>query len=157
MCNGIALNISEYETLYSLIGTTYGGDGVQTFNLPNFQSRVVAGSGQGPGLSPYPQGTMLGAEKVTLTTSQMPLHQHAVPPMAPAAATGGTPSNAPKNNYPGLSTAAMYAAAPTAGKQLGPMQTKMQPVGGNQAHTNVQPVLALNFIIATEGIYPSQP
>jgi microcystin-dependent protein len=155
-CNGQLLSISEYSTLFQLIGTTYGGDGMTSFAVPNLLSRVVVGQGTGAGLSPYTMGAAAGTEKVTLNTLQLPIHQH---PFAGAVSvmTGGTAQNAPNGAYfgdqggsnydPGTSTKTLAATA---------ISGQMTPAGSSQPHNNIQPVLALNYIIALTGIYPSQ-
>lgn len=158
MCQGQSLPISQYEALYILLGTTYGGDGVSSFNLPNLQSRLVVGAGQGPGLSAYRQGEMGGTESVTLTTNQLPPHTHAVT-AAVGAATGGTAQASPAGAYPGTATGNLYGSAATAGATLASpvVNGTAQPAGGNQPHSNMQPMLAINYIICVEGIYPSRP
>jgi microcystin-dependent protein len=141
-CQGQTLAISEYETLFNLIGTTYGGDGQQTFALPNLASRMPMH--QGPG---YPLGGIGGAESVTLTSQQLPLHTHPAP-AANAAATTASPTNAfwaswADSQYSSLApTGTMHPASFT-------------PAGGNQPHDNMPPYLAVNFIISLFGIYPS--
>jgi len=157
-CSGQLLSISEYETLFVLLGTTYGGDGVTTFAVPNLQSRAVVGMGQGPGLSNYAQGQMAGQESVTLLSTQIPPHQH--PVTATLQAHTGTPTqDSPEGAYFGDGGGRSYgpnnnstklAAGSLASPQVG-------PAGGSQPHPNTQPSLAINYIIAWQGIYPSQP
>jgi microcystin-dependent protein len=111
MCNGQVLSISQNTALFSLLGTTYGGDGVTTFGLPNLQSRVPLHAGQGPGLSNYGLGEFLGAETVTLAQSQMPAHNHPV-------AASGNPGDqrSPIGNVPAAEATAqtaMYSATAT--------------------------------------------
>ncbi|MBH8567413.1 phage tail protein [Microvirga sp. STS02] len=159
-CNGQLLQIAEYETLFTLIGTTYGGDGITTFAVPNMNGRLAVGAqGQGPGLSSYPLGTTVGTENVTLTTSQLPVHGHTA--NAPLqAVTTGTASAGPVGKFPATSPIAKpYAAAATAGATLSPqaLTATLGVTGGSQPHSNLQPSLAMNFIISTEGIYPPQP
>ena len=105
-CQGQLLPISQNTALFSLLGTTYGGDGVQTFALPDLQGRVPLGMGQGPGLSPYVEGQTGGAESFTLTTQQMPAHSHAV------AATGSQSTTDPKGAVPANTQPPTPGAAP---------------------------------------------
>lgn len=155
-CNGQLLSISDYYTLFALIGTTYGGDGQNTFALPNLQSRVVVGMGQGTGLSNYPQGTAAGTENVTLTTNQMPSHQHPVQGTL-RAVTGGIGQTSPAQAYFGDKGSDSYTNAPGISKLAADaLSLSLQPAGNSQPHSNIQPVLAIQYIIATEGIYPTQ-
>ncbi|HCC92792.1 MAG TPA: phage tail protein [Flavobacteriaceae bacterium] len=173
LCQGQLLSISGNEALYAIIGTLYGGDGISTFALPNLASRVPVGMGQGLGLSNIILGEQLGAESVTLMTTQLPAHTHVVDKNS-VQVTNGIASNR-------LST----VHEPTKGKSLGvatnngistlgynqevPNMTLHEtslrnedltkttlPVGGNQPHNNMQPYLGINFIIAIEGNFPSQ-
>jgi microcystin-dependent protein len=156
-CKGQLVSIAEYDALYALLGTTYGGDGQTTFALPNLQSRVPVGMGQGPGTSNYVQGQMVGTENVTLLTMQMPAHQHPVQ-AAITAVTGGSKQQSPTGARFGDQGGSPYSAsAGTAKLASDALVGTLAPAGGSQPHTNVQPVLALNFIIAMAGIYPSQP
>ncbi|HSN77590.1 MAG TPA: tail fiber protein [Anaerolineae bacterium] len=149
LCDGSLLPISQYETLFSLIGTTYGGDGQNTFALPDLRGRVPLHQGQGPGLSSYSLGQSGGAEAVTLTTGQLPAHSH---PAQGHSGAGDTPNPAgavwagsPNNIYTAGATANTAMAA-----------TSISASGGSQPHNNMLPYLTLTFCIATEGIYPSQ-
>lgn len=149
-CDGRLLPIADNELLYTLLGTVYGGDGVITFGLPDLRGRLSIGMGQGPGLSRRVQGQSMGVENVTLTLAQTPAHTHAF-------AAGGAPSSAsPQNLVPATSTGlSLYAsaAAPSAWLAPGTVET----VGGAaQPHNNVMPSLAIGFIIALAGIFPSQ-
>jgi microcystin-dependent protein len=157
-CDGRLLAISEYDTLFALLGTTYGGDGQTTFGLPDYRSRIGVGTGQGLGLSNYVQGQAAGSESVTLTQTQLPAHSHQIASSQVNATTQGTRTNTPSGNYLATSDADYYGTAPTAGKALGPgaVSGNAMPAGGSQPHENLQPVLALNYIIATEGIFPPQ-
>jgi len=149
LCQGQLLPIAEYDTLFSLIGTTYGGDGQSTFALPDLRSRTPNHMGQGPGLSNYTIGEMIGSETVTLTQQQIPAHSHAF--------VGSTsPSNSPNpgNNLIGQASQIdmFWADNPSV-----PMKnTSLTPVGGSQPHENKMPYLVLNYIICLYGIYPSQ-
>jgi len=154
-CNGQTLSISQYAALFALLGTTYGGNGTTTFQLPNLQSRVPVHQGQGAGLSTYGMGQQTGSENVTLTSSQMPGHTHLV-----NAVTGGTGAASPSGAYPAsvvASTATARVDAYSTGAPNATMnQNMIAPGGGNQPHNNIQPVLCVNFCIATEGIFPSR-
>jgi microcystin-dependent protein len=143
-CQGQTLPISEYETLFQLIGTTYGGDGEETFNLPNLSGRLPLHQGSG-----YVIGQMAGVEEVTLTTQQIASHSH---PFMATTNIGG--ASAPGNNVLAQSsTIKVYSAiAPTVA--LGP--SSMTPTGGSQPHSNLQPYLCINFIISLFGVFPSQ-
>jgi microcystin-dependent protein len=156
-CNGQLLAINEYSALFQLIGTTYGGDGATTFAVPNLSGRVVVGQGAGPGLTPYTMGAVAGTEKVTLLTPHLPVHQH---PFAGAVSvvTGGTAQNAPTGAYFGDHAGSNYDPGASS-KTLAPnaISGQMTPAGSSLPHNNIQPVLALNYIISLNGIYPSQP
>ena len=145
-CNGQILPIAQNTALFSLLGTTYGGNGQTTFALPNLMSRVPVHFGQGPGLSSYALGQTSGSETVTLTSSQMPAHNHL------ASVTGaGAGASRPGGNFP--SGGGAYATASDGGTFNAAF---IQNAGGGQPHANIQPYLALNFCIAIEGIYPSR-
>jgi microcystin-dependent protein len=148
-CNGQLITIAENETLFQLIGTTYGGDGQETFALPNLQSRTPVHMGQGLGLSSYILAEQGGVEEVTLTTNQMPVHTH--PPLASSA--GG--SDSPGGNFWGNSSLGKpYAAAPPA-EAMNPGTIGI-PAGGSQPHENMLPFLCVTYIISLFGIFPSQ-
>jgi microcystin-dependent protein len=152
-CDGQLLAISQYETLFNLIGTTYGGDGVTTFALPDLRGRVALGTGTGPGLSSYSIGQQGGEETVTLTTSTIPSHNHVIEatqsPGTSASPAGAVPAVAPD----GLP--AMVAPGPVPNDHL--TGIAVIPAGGGQAHDNIKPYTAVRFIIALEGIFPSRP
>jgi microcystin-dependent protein len=151
-CSGQSLPISENETLFNLIGTTYGGDGQSTFNLPNLQGRVPVHQGTGPGLGSYVMGQAAGVESVTLTIQTMGPHNHpmiatsSAAQLSPASATMATPTG----TQAGLRT--YSAAAPNT--TLNPASINLQ--GGSQPHDNFQPTLCVSFIISLFGIYPQQ-
>jgi microcystin-dependent protein len=156
-CNGQLMQIAEYDALFALIGTTYGGDGQTTFALPDLQGRVGVGAmAQGPGLSSYSLGQKQGTENVTLLATQLPLHSHPYSASVAATTTGG--SNDPAGRFPGAATKNMYANAPTAGVTMaaGALTGTSGAAGGSQPHTNLQPTLGLNYIIAVQGIFPSR-
>ena len=149
-CNGQLLSISNFQALFTLLGTTYGGDGQNTFALPNLQSRVPVHQGQGAGLSQHPIGQYGGVENVTLTVNQMPAHNHLVNATSSAATVNG-----PGTRFLGHVQAGappIYAA--TTNDTMAP--TMISVAGSSQPHTNIQPYLVLNFCIALAGIFPSR-
>lgn len=147
-CNGQLLSISQNTALFSLIGTYYGGDGVTTFGLPNLQSRIPLHQGQGIGLSPYVIGQNGGTENVTLTTQQMPQHNHNVQVFN---APGST--NRVGGNYLADSTSGnVYQSAQNNNLNV----SAVSFAGNSQPHANIQPYLCITFIIALQGIYPSR-
>jgi microcystin-dependent protein len=145
-CNGQILPISQNTALFSLLGTTYGGDGRTNFALPNLQGRFPMHPGQGPGLSLRSLGEINGSEAVTLTINELPAHAHALNAAADATSvvpTGllpGTPASA--KIYGGTSNPTTLAGAAVGAS------------GGSQPHNNMQPYLTLNFIIALQGVFP---
>jgi microcystin-dependent protein len=148
-CDGRLLPIAENDALFTLIGTTYGGDGQENFALPNLQSRVAVHAGQGPGLQNYTLGQTGGAETVTLTTQQTPVHNHAF-----AASQDGATDPNPENHVIGSPPTLTMFLVDTPVTPLN--SASLQPVGGNQPHENLQPLTVLNFVIALYGIYPTQ-
>lgn len=146
-CQGQLLPISQYDAVFSVLGTTYGGDGQTTFALPDLRSRLPIGQGAGPGLTPRVLGQQMGTESVTLTPNQMPGHTHALRassrPAGSAGAVGGVPAALPSD----LAWSSAVASEPMAATS---------PAGSNQPHENRQPYLGVNYIICLEGIYPSQ-
>ncbi len=146
-CDGQLLPISQNTALFSLLGTTYGGDGQQTFALPDLRGRVPIHHGQGPGLSDYVQGQSGGEESHTLTSQELAAHSHLI-----NANAADHTSNRPGGRA--LARGGAYDDAPDGHTQLHP-QT-VASAGGNQPHNNLQPYLVLNFIIALQGIYPSR-
>jgi microcystin-dependent protein len=150
-CSGQILAIAQNTALFSILGTTYGGNGQTTFALPNLQGRVPIHAGQGPGLSTYSLGQVGGTETVTLNINQIPSHTHLL-----TANNGPGTSAAPANN--------MVLAGSTARDRVyttNPANVTLAPnavgnAGGSQPFSNIQPYLAINFIIAIEGIFPSR-
>ncbi len=142
-CEGQLVPISEYETLFNLIGTTYGGDGQSTFSLPDLRGRLPLHQGNG-----FILAETGGVEEVTLTVSQIPAHSH--PLLASSDATNTI--NAAGNVLGAPLTATPFFAA-TPGLNLSPQS--ISAVGGSQPHTNFQPYLCINFIISLFGIFPS--
>lgn len=148
-CDGSCLPISEYETLYQLISSTYGGDGESTFCLPNLCGRAPLHAGRGPGAS-YQLGEMGGTEETTLTTQQIPNHSHA---LGVSSSPGTTTS---PQGFPAIggNGSAQYTQS-TASLATQPVQT-LGGFGGGQPHNNMQPYLAVNYIISLYGVYPQQ-
>lgn len=147
LCNGQLLPISENDTLYSLIGTIYGGDGMTTFALPDLRGRSPM-SVKRSGAPSYVVGEAVGAESVTVTSAQLPAHQHT--PLAAPVATSPDPAGsswARWHDVPYTNAAPDVDLHPSA----------LAPSGGSQPHENRSPYLAINFIIALYGIYPSRP
>jgi len=143
-CEGQLLPISENETLFNLIGTTYGGDGQSTFALPDLRGRLALHQGNG-----YILAETGGAEEVTLTINQIPAHSH---PML-GSSGNGSQSN-PKNNVLASSTLVKLYSGEAADTAMA--ATAISSIGNNQPHTNFQPYLCLNYIISLFGIFPSQ-
>jgi len=153
-CQGQILSIAQNTALFSLLGTTFGGNGQTTFALPDLRGRVPVGTGQGPGLPSVDLGEVAGEPTHTLIITEMPAHNHV------AVANGNNESGT--NASPGLGTWAtstardnMYTStAPNAPMAAGTVTVGI--AGGSQPHNNMQPFLGMNFIIAIEGIYPSR-
>ena len=147
-CAGQLQSISENETLFQLIGTTYGGDGQETFALPSLCSRVPLHMGTGPGGSTRQLAEMSGAETVTLTVNQIPSHSHV--PVANSTSSGTSPTNSVSA---GSTDLAQYA--PATGTTTLMQANSMSFSGGSQPHNNMLPYLTINYIISLYGIFPS--
>jgi microcystin-dependent protein len=143
-CSGQQLAISENDALFNLIGTTYGGDGQTTFNLPDLQGRVPVHQGNG-----FQLGQAAGVETVTLTTQQLPVHNHAFLGSLNQAGTTNPPTNV-VGQIPGGNVYIQDQTGVALNNQ------SLQPVGGSQPHENMQPYLTISFIIALEGVFPQQ-
>jgi microcystin-dependent protein len=139
-CSGQLISIASNTALFSVLGTTYGGNGTTTFGLPDLRGRVPVGAGQGPGLTYRPLGERSGAENHTLTPEQLPAHSHT---LTTAEGVGGVSD-----------TGKAVAAGSTEGT-VGKVSTSS--VGGGQPHNNMPPYLALNYVICMYGYYPSRP
>lgn len=150
-CNGQLLSIAQNSALFSILGTTYGGDGVTTFAVPNLQSRVPIHPGHGAGLSTYILGEAGGTEGTTLNSTQVPPHQHTYTPLANE---GDPNSKVPLNGYFAANTNNFYSSSQD-GTKMGSQITDPNP-GGGQPVPVIQPFLCVNFIICTEGLYPSR-
>lgn len=148
-CDGQLMPISENETLFNLIGTTYGGDGQETFALPNLQSRIPIHQGTGPSGVTYQIAEAAGTESETLTLQQIPVHNH---PLLASMGTGTQNSPAGEVLASGSSVSIFRPQAPT---QPLAAQT-LNPAGGSQPHENMVPFVCINFIISLFGIFPQQ-
>lgn len=149
-CDGQLLAISENEALFSLLGTTYGGDGRTTFGLPDMRGRVPIHVGQGPGLSPRALGASGGTETATVTTAQLPAHTHQASGaddtnVGPDPA-GGLLGHPAKNTY----------RSPWGGPEVAMADAGLSPTGGGRPHDNLMPFQVLQFIISLFGVYPSR-
>lgn len=153
-CNGQILPISQNTALFSILGTTYGGNGQTTFGLPDLRGRVANSMGQGPGLSNYALGQQGGAESNTLTLNQIPAHNHAM-----QSNSGDGTQSSPVNNYfagPGADRDLFWYNAATTGTTVNMNPAATGITGGGQPHNNLQPFLTVNYCIATQGIFPSR-
>ncbi|RPE82023.1 phage tail protein [Vulcaniibacterium tengchongense] len=153
MCNGAQLAIQQNTALFSLLGTTYGGDGRTTFALPNLTNRAACGQGQGPGLTERPLGAAFGENSVTLSTAQLPAHQH-------AATLYAQPDNSKRASTPAAGNALSNPGGSSpfvapGGSPAAFAANVVLPSGGGQPHENRQPYLAMNFCIALQGVFPS--
>lgn len=151
-CNGQLQSIAQNTALFSIVGTTYGGDGIQTFGLPNFQGRAAMNWGSGAGLSSYDLGETVGTTAVTLTQAQMPMHNHMVNAYVGSPDDQGPTANGwlgERSNPEKLFSDSTTPDSLLAGAFV-------QGAGGSQPHENQQPFLTLNFVIALYGIFPSR-
>lgn len=149
-CNGQIMSIAQYSALFSLLGTTYGGDGRTTFALPDLRGRVAINQGHGPGLSDYRMGEMAGTESVTLITPEIPAHTHA----GMLHASNGAVNQEEAAGHL-LGEGAFYTNG-AANQIMNSAAVTINPTGGNQSHENRQPFLVLNYCIALVGIFPSR-
>ncbi len=148
-CNGQIMPLSQNTALFSLLGTTYGGDGKTTFALPNLQGSAPLQPGQGPGLSLYDLGETGGEPNVTLLETEMPAHGHTAQGVSGAGGQGPANNTWSDANQRGIST---YAPNTNGNVQMSPLALSIN--GGSQPHNNMMPYLTLNFCIALQGIYP---
>lgn len=151
-CNGQIMQIAQNSALFSLIGTTYGGNGTTTFGLPNLQGRAALHWGQGPGLSSRSIGQTGGTANVTLSQAQIPQHTHAVNASANNADQASPTNNAWATGVVGRGNVNLYSS--TTDSTMNP--AALSPAGGNQPHDNMPPYLVMNFCMAIQGIYPSR-
>lgn len=158
-CQGQLLSIADYTTLYALIGTTFGGDGQTTFALPDFRGRRAIHIGQGPGMANYVLGQKAGSEQTTLLTTNLPAHNHLTPVLTgtPQGSTDTTGVDTPTSATVPASGATLYGAPSGAAMGSYSGTTITQPGGGNSSPVpTISPYLAMNYIIAIEGIFPSR-
>jgi len=158
-CNGQLQSIAQNQALFSLIGTTYGGDGVSTFALPNLQSRLAIHMGQGPGLSNYVIGQSGGAPSVTLSTATTPAHTHTLVATVGPANTGSVGSGVLPATTGGVANVEFYATPVQGQPALTPVAMNSGVCsnnGGSQPHSNLMPSLCISFVIALQGIFPSR-
>jgi microcystin-dependent protein len=167
LCNGQILAISTNTALFSLIGTFYGGNGQNNFALPDLRGRVPlhtgGNSGQGTGLSAYVLGQYGGTEYVTLTTAQMPAHTHALnvnktqgTTAVPAAGTTYLAAGPLTGSGPNATALKTYTTDTSGANIVASNPVAISTVGGSQPHTNIQPYLAVNYVIALQGVFPSR-
>ena len=160
-CQNQTISIASNTALFSILGTTYGGNGTTTFSLPDLRSRVPVGAGQGPGLSPYSLGQMGGGETFAIANANFPLHSH---PLAgsitmPGNAADGN-ADTPQNNYPAKLTGTNMYSTVNDASALGNMQLAFTAAtagsGSPQPVNNIQPVMGMNFIICQFGVFPAR-
>jgi microcystin-dependent protein len=154
LCDGQLMSISQNTALFSLLGTTYGGDGKSNFALPNLQGCAPMQAGQGPGLSLRDLGETSGEQTVTLLQTEMPAHSHTV---QCDSSNGGSLNNPGNNTWADLGrgrSAAYGGSVPATNVQMNPFGTSI--AGGNQPHNNMPPFLGLTFIIALQGVFPAR-
>lgn len=152
ICNGQVLSIAQNTALFSLLGTTYGGNGTTNFALPDLQGRLPLHFGQGPGLSNRDLGEKGGAETVTLIPPQLPGHNHTVSYGAGSAAD----SPSPLGRYPAVPASGTPYSGTTGAQMAAGTSASLAASGGGQPHNNMMPSLCVNFIIAMQGVFPSR-
>ncbi len=160
LCNGVIMSITQNSALFSLLGTTYGGNGVNTFALPNLQSSLPLSFGHAPGLSNYIEGQVGGTPAETLIAKEVPAHVHAFSASTSSqATTSASVGNTLVPGTPSVANAEFYANPPQPGQPpLIPvaMGKVCSTVGANQPHTNLMPSLCITFMICTAGVFPSR-
>ncbi len=160
MCNGALLAISTNQALFSLLGTTYGGNGIQTFALPDLRGRAAVGTGGGPGLTPVVLGQVTGTENNTMIITNLPMHTHAVTVSAhfPVNNAADPDSDSPEDSVYGKAPQNIYSATPGSNAFMGAMAASgtIGVNGSNQPINNMMPSLALTHIICIAGICPSR-
>lgn len=163
-CDGTVLPIANYSALYAVIGTVFGGDGITNFALPDLKGRIPVGTGQGPGLANVVLGQKAGNNNFAITNNELPIHSHgATATFAPKVGldTGSIVlTSDPTNNFPGQtpSASAIYTATATANVFMGsnPVTMQINPAGNSIPFSIMQPYLGMNYVICTEGIFPSR-
>ncbi len=156
-CDGSLLPINQHSALFSILGTTYGGDGRTTFGLPDLRGRVAIHEGTGPGLENRRLGAKGGDEEHTLTTQQMPRHDHNTSVTTNCTTQAGTSDN-PEDKYWASSKEGDLAYRANSGNQMASdaVEVSLSNAGGGQPHNNMQPFLVVNYIIALQGTFPSR-
>jgi len=153
LCQGQLMSIAQNTALFALLGTTYGGDGQTTFGLPDLRGRASVGTGQGSGLTNILLGELAGQPTTTLTSQQIPQHNHTLGAVADVANTANPTGNSLAVGQSGTDTVSMYRNSnPTVAARA----QSVTNAGGSQPHNNMQPYLGMNFVICLEGIFPSQ-
>lgn len=148
-CDGQLLAVSQFQALFSILGTIYGGDGRTTFGLPDLRGRVPIGPRSGPGLPSYREGQSGGAVEHTLTTQEIPAHTHSLRGSSSAGS-----SSTPAGNVPAVNRDGILHYGTTADADLG--SGGLTSAGGSQPHNNMQPYIAMNYCIALQGVFPSR-
>lgn len=154
-CDGSLLAISQNDALFSIIGTTYGGDGQTTFGLPDLRGRIPVGTGTGPGLSNIALGQKAGSESVTLTAGQLPAHSHTMTATVSTSSSNADGSNSPAKSLANTSSN-IYAPVSAGNPSLSGVNVAINNAGGNQPIDIVQAYQAINYVICLFGIYPSR-
>jgi microcystin-dependent protein len=158
-CQAQVINIASNTALFSILGTTYGGNGTTTFGLPDLRGRTIVGAGTGPGLSSYSLGELIGVENETLNTSQMPIHVHpySTTITAPATANAVNQTNPNANIYgPDANGNAVFAGDTGVSMKSYPGAITMTPAGSNTPFQVLRPFLGLNQIVCMFGVYPAR-
>lgn len=153
LCDGHAVPLSQYQALFALFGTLYGGDGVNTFGLPDLRGRVPIHFGTGPGLTNRPLASAGGAEDVTLSIANLPVHNHAWMANSAVASLATPAGNVLANVGTGNT---LYETDATFNNAIAAPVNTLGYAGGNQPHENMMPFMALSFIVALQGIFPTQ-
>lgn len=153
LCDGSTIPIRSNTALFSILGTTYGGDGQQTFRLPDLRGRAIVDAGQGPGLSAYPLGMVTGTEATTLDLNSLPPHTHGLSPLT--VHDGPGTASSPSGTLLANSAEYQYGEEPGPGTMAaGMVKGTAAAAGGSQAHPNLMPFTVLTYIIALTGIFP---
>jgi microcystin-dependent protein len=152
-CDGRLLSIADHDTLFALIGTTYGGDGMRTFGMPDMRGQVPLHQGNGPGVSPRPLGQSGGSESVTITSGQVGSHTHPFQVVAALADSLAPGSDRELGTIGGGDTT--YGTE-VGGASFSAAAESISMTGGNKSHANLMPTLTVSFCMASDGIFPSQ-
>lgn len=155
ICNGQLLSISTNTALFSLLGTTYGGDGRTTFGLPDFRGRLPVGAGSGKGLTPISLGEISGTENTTLLPSNLPSHAHGLQLKVATTSSGGSTDEVDQNILARI-TSSDYAPISSANSALAGTSLSFEPAGNSQPFSNMKPYVCINAIICLYGVFPSR-